>query len=381
MNVRYLPINIARPIIFAVGPILAYSNNLFIQMYIGVIIVVVSVIYALAESVFDLSSNYRISSYLATTFDIVGAMYFCYFFGMNLFIHGVFVYIISVCALSIHTRQAEYAVILTGGLHASVIALLITKRIPYINIIYPNESIDIFSVIFCFFVVNGVSFFCFKTIHSLVVKNNNLLNSLLPSTIIETINNGHEFKPKLYNNATVVFTDFCNFTSSTNNQHPSEIVDTLEKYFNEFDEIIDTFNLTRLKTIGDGYMFVSGVPIENGDSVINACKASIEILNKVMQIKKSNDRKFVFDIRIGISTGPTMAAVIGKKRISFDIWSSTVNLASRIESVTDINCISVCENTYLQSNSLINYDIKTLKSLKGLGEKAIYKINLTTAST
>jgi class 3 adenylate cyclase len=115
---------------------------------------------------------------------------------------------------------------------------------------------------------------------------------------------------------------------------PQEIVSELNSCFVAFDEIVDKYNLEKIKTIGDSYMCAGGIPTPNRTHPIDMVKAGIEM---VEHMKWRNDQRIAlglqpWELRVGIHVGPVAAGVVGKKKYAYDIWGSTVNIASRMES-------------------------------------------------
>jgi len=146
---------------------------------------------------------------------------------------------------------------------------------------------------------------------------------------------------------TVLFTDFEGFTRYSEHLSPEDVVKTIDFYFSKFDEIIEKFDLEKIKTVGDAYMCAGGLPIPSEDHAHKVVLAAIEIINFVNQAKSKLDLQLAqFDIRIGINTGPVVAGVVGSKKFAYDIWGDSVNIASRMESSSESGKINISENTY-----------------------------------
>jgi len=129
---------------------------------------------------------------------------------------------------------------------------------------------------------------------------------------------------------------------------PQEVVTELNECFMAFDDIIEKYNLEKIKTIGDSYMCAGGIPSEDGDHLWNIIKASLEMQKF---ISSRNEKKSKMDlpewnIRIGINTGPIVAGVVGKKKYAYDIWGATVNIASRMESNGEPGRVNISAATY-----------------------------------
>jgi adenylate cyclase len=129
---------------------------------------------------------------------------------------------------------------------------------------------------------------------------------------------------------------------------PQDLVDVLNDCFVAFDEIADRFNVEKIKTIGDSYMCAAGIPTPDPDHAFNIVKAGLAIQQWV--INNNNQRKekglVPWDIRVGIHSGPVVAGVVGKKKYAYDIWGSTVNIASRMESNGEPGHVNISSAVY-----------------------------------
>ncbi len=175
-----------------------------------------------------------------------------------------------------------------------------------------------------------------------------LLYNILPKDITEELIKYNQAEAKYFVRASVLFTDFQGFTRVARNMTASELVAELDYYFEKFDEIIDKHNLEKIKTIGDAYMCVGGVPSPNQSNAIETVLAALEIqqfMQERIDEKKSLGKDY-WQCRIGINSGEVVAGVIGKKRLAYDVWGNTVNIASRLESNGEVDKVLISENTY-----------------------------------
>ncbi|MGV8058625.1 MAG: adenylate/guanylate cyclase domain-containing protein [Smithellaceae bacterium] len=180
-------------------------------------------------------------------------------------------------------------------------------------------------------------------------KIDKLLLNILPPPVAEELKDQGYVKPVFYDSVTIVFTDFVGFTKITEKLTPDQLVAELDGAFSHFDRIMDKYGLEKLKTIGDAYMFAGGVPVVNNTHEIDAVLGALEIqsfIEKINAEKKSVGRP-VFEIRIGINTGPLMAGVVGEKKFVYDVWGDSVNLASRMESSSEKGRINISESAYV----------------------------------
>lgn len=161
-----------------------------------------------------------------------------------------------------------------------------------------------------------------------------LLLNILPVEVAKELQEHGQATPRNYESVSVLFTDFKGFTSIADKMTPAALVEELNTCFMAFDDIIVRHNLEKIKTIGDSYMCAGGIPTPDDQHVCNMVKASLEIQE---YIRKNNERRLElglvpWEARVGVHVGPVVAGVVGKKKYAYDIWGSTVNIASRMES-------------------------------------------------
>nr|WP_298988940.1 adenylate/guanylate cyclase domain-containing protein [uncultured Polaribacter sp.] len=178
-------------------------------------------------------------------------------------------------------------------------------------------------------------------------RSDNLLLNLLPEESAKELKVNGYVTSKKFESVTVLFTDFKDFTKFAETLPPEKLVESLDFYFSKFDEICEKYNLEKIKTIGDAYMCVGGLPTPNFEHAENVAKAALEILDFVKLSKLKHDvGKVRFDVRIGVHTGPVVAGVVGKNKFAYDVWGDTVNIASRVESTCEVGKINISESTY-----------------------------------
>lgn len=178
-----------------------------------------------------------------------------------------------------------------------------------------------------------------------------LLNILPEDTAIELKNKGY-VNTRKYDLSTVLFTDFRDFTTLSENITADKLVKSLDYYFKEFDKIITQHDLEKIKTIGDSYMCVGGIPLPNKKNPIDVVDAAVDILKFVIAPVPEGIEKF--DIRIGVNTGPIIAGIVGIKKFQYDVWGNTVNVASVMESNSEPNRINLSESTYIHIKDKYN---------------------------
>jgi class 3 adenylate cyclase len=178
-------------------------------------------------------------------------------------------------------------------------------------------------------------------------RSENLLLNILPEETAQELKEFGKVKAKRFDSVTVLFTDFVGFTAYAKNLEPEELVSSVDYYFSKFDAIMEKYDVEKIKTIGDAYMCVSGLPEPGENDALRAVQAAFEILDFMEESKKTTMNDIAkFDIRIGINTGPVVAGIVGTKKFAYDVWGDAVNVASRMESKSEAGKINVSESTY-----------------------------------
>ncbi len=172
-----------------------------------------------------------------------------------------------------------------------------------------------------------------------------LLLNILPAEVADELRAKGIVSPKYLEDVTILFSDFVGFTMSTEKMAAEELVELLHDYFTAFDQIVARYRLEKMKTIGDSYMCLSGLPIRNPAHPVDMVMAALEMVHAVEQ-RERLDRSVRWKVRFGIHTGPVIAGVVGINKFAFDIWGDTVNCSSRMESSGQANRINLSERTY-----------------------------------
>jgi len=180
-------------------------------------------------------------------------------------------------------------------------------------------------------------------------KTDDLLSNILPHHVVQQLKTIGYAKPRNYKKASVMFTDFKGFTKSCEHLSPDEIVSALHTYFSDFDGIIIKHFIEKIKTIGDSYMCVGGVPLRNRSNPFNVVLAALEIQFYMQMVHLQEDKVNLpnWQLRIGIHTGELIAGVVGKIKFAYDIWGDTVNIAKRIEAACEVGKVNISETTDL----------------------------------
>jgi adenylate cyclase len=206
------------------------------------------------------------------------------------------------------------------------------------------------------------------------LKSDELLLNILPQKIAEELKLNGKANAQLYNNVTVMFTDFKDFSKVSEKLSPTELVKELDTFFKAFDEITTKHNIEKIKTIGDAYLCVAGLPEPMADNAKVMVEAAIEIRQFVEHLKKESEAngKVSFDIRIGLHTGSVVAGIVGLKKYAFDIWGDTVNTAARMEQSGVEGKINMSGATYELVKNKFNCTYRGKIEAKNKGEIDMY---------
>jgi class 3 adenylate cyclase/CheY-like chemotaxis protein len=204
-------------------------------------------------------------------------------------------------------------------------------------------------------------------------KSERLLLNILPSAIAgrlkggeKSIANGHEI-------VSVMFADLCGFTALSRKTTPADLVSMLNGIFTAFDHIVEQHGVEKIKTIGDCYMLVGGIPLHRDDHAAAVAECALEMLDALAALNRESGTEL--QMRVGIHTGPVVAGVIGKIKFTYDLWGDTVNVASRMESSGQPGRVHLSEQTaeLLQGRFLL--EDRGFVECKGLGAVKTFFLN------
>ncbi len=201
-------------------------------------------------------------------------------------------------------------------------------------------------------------------------KSYNLLLNILPHETADELMNHGKATSKRFESATIIFSDFVGFTKAAAILSADELVRQLDVYFTAFDEIMIENGIEKIKTIGDAYMAVGGVPVPTSTHVFDVVKSSVAMLKFVEGIKPEFTHPF--DIRIGIHTGSLVAGVVGNHKFQFDIWGDTVNVAARMEQNSEPGRINISGTTYEMIKDRYQCHFRGLIDAKNKGKIEMY---------
>lgn len=175
-------------------------------------------------------------------------------------------------------------------------------------------------------------------------KSDKLLLNILPVKVADDLKRTGQTTPESFPDVTVLFSDLVGFTKLSSILDPKVLIDELNDIFTAFDNVIGKNGCERMKTIGDAYLAVCGIPEANENHAENIVNSAIEILNYMRDRNKRSNMKW--EIRIGIHTGKVVGGVVGVKKYIYDVFGDTINTASRMESNSEPMKINVSETTY-----------------------------------
>lgn len=201
-------------------------------------------------------------------------------------------------------------------------------------------------------------------------KSDRLLLNILPAEIAQQLKQEQSPIANRFDEVTILFADLVNFTSLAAQISPIELVNLLNQIFSSFDRLAEFYGLEKIKTIGDAYMVVGGLPTPRSDHAIAVAQMALDMQKNISQFKTATGQSF--QLRIGINTGSVVAGVIGLKKFSYDLWGDAVNLASRMESHGIVGKIQVSETTYLHIKDEYELENRGEIQVKGRGAVTTY---------
>ncbi|MGB3693932.1 MAG: adenylate/guanylate cyclase domain-containing protein [Spirulinaceae cyanobacterium] len=201
-------------------------------------------------------------------------------------------------------------------------------------------------------------------------KSETLLLNIFPAAIAEKLKQAHQSIAEQYEEVTILFADIVGFTPLAASISPKEIVDILNQIFSAFDQLTQRHGLEKIKTIGDAYMVVGGLPTPKPDHAEAIAQMALDMQACIGNFSREEGEPF--QIRIGINTGPVVAGVIGKNKFIYDLWGDAVNVASRMESSGDPGKIQVSAHSYELLKGKYNFEERGKIAVKGKGEMTSY---------
>lgn len=208
-------------------------------------------------------------------------------------------------------------------------------------------------------------------------KTERLLANILPERTVKELKDKGRATSMRFNMVTVLFSDIQGFTKIAEQMNPDKLVDELDKFFLQFDSVVERCNIEKIKTIGDAYMCAGGIPQKNKTNPIEVVTAALEMQHYIEEMKRiaHQEGNEYWGLRIGIHTGPVVAGVIGSKKFTYDIWGDTVNIASRMESSGEVGRVNISEDTYFLIKQYFNCEYRGKMPVKYKGDIDMYFVN------
>ena len=205
-------------------------------------------------------------------------------------------------------------------------------------------------------------------------KSDELLLNILPAEVANELKLTGVSEAKYFDHVTVIFTDFVNFTKASEQLSPKELVNELHTCFKAFDGIISKHNLEKIKTIGDAYLAVSGLPAPDPLHAENVIRAAKDIVDYI-QDRQTKIGARSFQVRVGIHSGNVVAGIVGVKKFAYDIWGDTVNTAARMEQNSESGKINISETTYELVKDKFTCEYRGEIAAKNKGQMKMYFVS------
>jgi adenylate cyclase len=204
------------------------------------------------------------------------------------------------------------------------------------------------------------------------IRSEKLLLNVLPQSIANRLKDNDMRIADSHESVTVLFADIAGFTKLTASISPTELVEMLSQLFSRFDQLAEKHGLEKIKTIGDGYMVIGGAPTDLDQHAIIVTKLAIEMFDALADFNQSAG--YALQMRIGISTGPVVAGVIGTSKFAYDIWGDPVNMASRMEQTALTNSIQLSAATHALVKNHFSLEMRKQVQVKGKGKVNTYML-------
>lgn len=209
-----------------------------------------------------------------------------------------------------------------------------------------------------------------EELHSQQEQTEKLLLNILPEPIAHQLKQQPSTIADSFEEVSVLFADLVGFTEFSAHRAATEVVEVLNQIFSRFDQLVEQHGLEKIKTIGDAYMVVAGLPMPRSDHAEVIANMALDMQQAIIDVSREIGE--IFSIRIGINSGPVVAGVIGLKKFSYDLWGDTVNTASRMESLGIPGEIQVTGKTYKRLKDKYLFEKKGVISVKGKGKMVTY---------
>jgi len=204
-------------------------------------------------------------------------------------------------------------------------------------------------------------------------RTEKLLLNLMPKSVYQELKTFGVTTPQRYDDASIFMLDFVGFTDMTIAQDPAGLISELNDIFTAFDRIAEQFGCERIKTMGDAYMAVSGIPEANPEHALNIARFAVLTLRYIKRRNSVHSQKWL--CRIGINSGPVIGSIVGVQKYVYDIFGPGVNLAARMETLSEPEEITLCEDMYHLIKNDFHFTERGEIEVKGFGKKQIFTLD------
>lgn len=244
-------------------------------------------------------------------------------------------------------------------------AAVLSARIDPLYQVPNPEQLAIFNLVVVSLFIYVILYYFVRKSDQLFREADGLLRNVLPDEVAERLKASEEMIADEFESASILFADITGFTEMAARLNPSEVVTLLNEVFTTFDDLVEERQLEKIKTIGDSYMVAAGVPVARDDHARAICDLALAMQARVETLTFGRD---ALQMRIGVSSGPVTAGIIGRKKFSYDLWGDTVNLASRMESTGMPGRIQISGSTRVLVEDWFVCERRGLVEVRGKGE-------------
>lgn len=216
-----------------------------------------------------------------------------------------------------------------------------------------------------------------ELIETAKIQSEALLLNILPADIADELKKFGKSYARKHDQVSILFSDIKGFTAIAESLSPVKLVTQLDEIFGAFDNIIAKYGMEKIKTIGDAYMCASGLPQSDTENAIKAVKAGLDMQHFIKEFGLANKIQNlpIFEIRIGIHTGPLVAGVVGLKKFAYDIWGDAVNLAAQMEHNSEVGKVNISGETYNLVKDHFNCTYRGKIEAKSKGQVDMYFVD------
>lgn len=230
------------------------------------------------------------------------------------------------------------------------------------------DSIYVQAAITTFGLIAASVYYAFRLVENAKAETDQLLRNILPDSIVERLKSkpGNAISDT-FPEATILFSDISGFVPLAKRLGAEKTVELLNAIVTEFDALADHHGIEKIKTIGDAYMAASGLPEPQADHTVRLARMALDMQTRIGRICEV--RKVDVNIRIGMASGPVMAGVIGRNKFNYDVWGDTVNLAARLEGLSQPGKILVCPRCFEALEPSFQLESRGMVEVKGVGQQ------------